>query len=48
VEEDNLALRLAQMQDALLALPDDAFAEKYELLEEEIGCAMKRPAMPTS
>lgn len=34
MEEDDLALRLAQIQDALLALSDDAFAEKYELLEE--------------
>lgn len=35
MESDDLALRLAQIQDALLALPDDAFAEKYELLKEQ-------------
>jgi hypothetical protein len=31
---DDLALRLAAIQDALLDLPADAFAEKYELLKE--------------
>ncbi len=34
MESDELGLRLAQIQDALLALPDDAFAEKYELRKE--------------
>ena len=32
--EKDLVLRLAEIQDALLALPDDAFAERYELLQE--------------
>lgn len=31
---DDLALRLAAIQDALLGLPDDAFAEKFQLLTE--------------
>ena len=31
---DDLAVRLAAIQDALLRLPDDAFAEKYALLKE--------------
>lgn len=31
---NDLAIRLAEVQDALLALPDDAFAEKYALLKE--------------
>jgi hypothetical protein len=30
----DLAFRLAEIQEALLALPDDAFAEKYALLKE--------------
>ena len=34
MEDRDLSLRLAQIQDALLALPDDAFTEKYELLKE--------------
>ena len=31
---DDLVTRLAAIQDAILALPDDAFAEKFELLKE--------------
>jgi len=31
---DDLAARLAAIQDALLALPADAFAQKHELLKE--------------
>ena len=34
MEQQDLARRLAEIQDALLALPDDAFAEKYGLLKE--------------
>lgn len=31
----DIVARLAEVQAALLALPDDAFAEKYELLQEQ-------------
>ena len=34
-DSDHIAQRLAAVQDALLALADDAFAEKFELLKEQ-------------
>ncbi len=45
---EDVARRLAEVQDALLALPEDAFAERYELLKQRDALRERAAEFATS